>query len=112
MELGSVLGDYLKKLGCTAKTLADASGVSAIQFSRWRNGSRRPSAEMLERLAAGIERVSGGAVRKDAALDELLGTMPAPQRSRGEFGRRLDLLLDTLKIHTSEVSRILNFDPS
>ncbi len=111
-ELGSILSNYLKRLGCTAKTLAAASGVSAIQFSRWRNGSRRPSAEMLARLAAGIEKVSGGAIKRDAVMSELLGTLPVPQRSKGEFGRRLDLLLDTLKIHTSEVARILNFDPS
>ena len=112
MELGFVLNEYLHRLSCTAKALAEASGVSAIQLSRWRNGSRRTSAEMLSRIAAGIAKLSDGALREDAVLSELLDTMPAPKRSGSGLGQRLDLLLDALKIHTSEVARVLNFDPS
>lgn len=112
MELSSLLNDYLRKLDCTAKALADASGVSAIQLSRWRNGSRRPSAEMLRRLAEGIARLSGGALEADAVFAALLNTLPTPKRAGSGVGQRLDLLLDVLKIHTSEVARVLNFDPS
>ena len=112
MELGTILNDYLHRLGCTAKALADAAGVSAIQISRWRNGSRRPTAEMLGRLAAGIARLSGGTLSESAVLRELIETLPAPKRPGGGLGQRLDLLLDALKVHTSDVSRVLNFDPS
>ncbi len=112
MELGAVLNDYLRKIGCTAKKLAEESGVSAIQLSRWRSGSRKPSHEMLLRLSAGIAKLSGGTLREDAVARELLETMPAPRRSGSGLGQRLDLLLDALKIHTSEVARVLNFDPS
>ena len=112
MEFGSILNRYLKEFGCTAKALADAAGVSAIQISRWRKGTRRPSAEMLPRLAAGIVQLSGGKLREEDVLRELSDAMPVRQRARSGLGSRLDLLLDTLKVHTSEVSRILNFDPS
>ena len=112
MELGLVLNEYLKRLGCTAKALADAAGVSAIQISRWRSGARRPSLEMLPRLAEGIARLSEGDMQKEDVLNELTEALPAPRRMRTGLGQRLDLLLDTLKIHTSEISRVLNFDPS
>ncbi len=112
MELGLVLNDYLHRLSCTAKVLAEASGVSEIQISRWRNGTRRPSMEMLKRLASGNAKLSDGAFEEDAVLSELLDTIPAPKRNGNGLGQRLDLLLDALKIHSSEVSRILNFDPS
>ena len=113
MELGSVIGDYLKQLGCTAKSLAEASGVSAIQLSRWRSGSRRPSAEMLSRLSDGIARLSDGELERDSVLESLTAALPAPHRTQQVgMGRRLDLLLNTLKIRTSEIARVLNFDPS
>lgn len=112
MELGFVISDYLAKLGCTAKVLADASGVSPIQLSRWRNGSRRPSAEMMARLASGIETISGGAYAKETVLKELRGALPSPQRAPEGMGRRLDMLLNALKVHTSEIARVLNFDAS
>ena len=112
MELGTILNEYLRRLGCTAKVLADASGISPIQLSRWRNGSRRPSTEMLAKLAAGIAALSDGTLQEDTVLSELLSTLPPPKRPGNGFGQRLDLLLDTLKIHTSEIARALNFDPS
>ena len=112
MELGTILNRYLREFGCTAKALADAADVSPIQISRWRNGTRRPSAEMLPRLAAGIAQLSGGALEERDVLRELTDALPSRKRSRSGLGNRLDLLLDTLKVHTSEVSRILNFDPS
>ena len=113
MELGIVITGYLNQLGCTAKVLAEAAGVSAIQLSRWRNGTRRPSAEMLSRLADGIAALSDGELKRESVLDALIEALPPPYRGRRDgMGRRLDLLLNSLKIHTSEVARVLNFDPS
>ena len=76
MDFGSVISAYLRQLGCTAKALADASGVSAIQLSRWRSGTRRPSAEMLARLADGIALLSGGDVERKEALDAMSAALP------------------------------------
>ena len=112
MEFGYLLNDYLHRLNCTAKALADASGVSPIQLSRWRNGSRRPSDEMLRRLAAGIARMSDGALEEKEILDSMLDTLPETRRGGNGFGMRLDQLLKALRIRSSEVSRVLNFDPS
>lgn len=113
MELGSVISAYLLQLGCTAKTLAETSGVSPIQLSRWRSGTRKPSPEMLSRLAAGVAELSDGELSQEEVFDALRQALPLRQHSEREgVGRRLDLLLNALKIRTSEVARVLNFDPS
>lgn len=112
MEFSSVLNEYLYRLDCTAKTLAAAAGVSEIQLSRWRNGARRPSPEKIRLLAEGISRLSDGDFSADEVARELFETLPAPQRTQDGVGRRVDLLLDAVKIHTSEAARVLNFDPS
>ena len=104
---------FLRQLGCTAKALAEAAVVSPIQLSRWRSGTRKPSPEMLGRLAAGIEALSGGEISREEAFDTLRQALPPQQRSPREgIGRRLDLLLNALKIRTSEVARVPTFDPS
>ena len=112
MELGFILNNYLYRLDCTAKALADAAGVSPIQISRWRSGSRRPTPEMLRRLAAGIARLSNGELGEGEVYNELIEGLPAPKQPGTGFGRRLDLVLDVMKVHTSDISRVLNFDPS
>ena len=112
MEIGYVINEYLARLGCTAKALATASGISAIQISRWRNGSRKPSQEMMIRLAAGISALSEGAIPEAEALRTLQAAVPPRERARSGIGERIDLLLGTLHVRTSEVARVLNFDPS
>ena len=42
MTFSEQLNEYISKLGCTAKDLADASGLSAAVLSRYRTGSRVP----------------------------------------------------------------------
>ena len=112
MEFASVLNEYLLRLGCKAKTLADAAGVSAIQISRWRKGTRRPSPDALPTLAEAISGLSGGAMDVPEVLAALQDAAPARRRPRNGLGKRLDILLDTLKVHTSEIARVVNFDPS
>ena len=54
MNIGERLNRYLARIGCTAKELAAAAGVSEVQLSRWRTGKQTPSAEQAALLAAGI----------------------------------------------------------
>ena len=113
MELGILITEYLIRLNCSAKTLAEAAGVSPIQLSRWRSGTRRPSPEMLSRLADGIAALSHGTLERDEVIARFMETVPLRNAGQqGEMGRRLDLLLRTLRVRTSEMARVLNFDPS
>lgn len=40
MDFKKLLDDYMKQLDCTAKDLAENSGLSAATISRYRSGDR------------------------------------------------------------------------
>ena len=40
MDFQELLNDYIELFSCTAKELADASGLTAVDISRYRTGNR------------------------------------------------------------------------
>ena len=56
MKFCDRLNLYIETLGCSAKTLSAASGISNATISRYRSGEREPGrdSERLLRLAQGI----------------------------------------------------------
>ena len=56
MDFKKILDDYMKQLDCTAKDLAESSGLSAATISRYRSGNRVPEdgSENFDRLINGI----------------------------------------------------------
>ena len=56
MKFSDRLNLYIETLGCSAKTLSAASGISDAAISRYRSGEREPGrdSEQLLRLAQGI----------------------------------------------------------
>jgi transcriptional regulator with XRE-family HTH domain len=48
MKFGDLLNSYIKILGCSAKELADRSGISPALISRYRSGKRTPQAGSLQ----------------------------------------------------------------
>ena len=56
MDFKKLLDDYMKQLDCTAKDLAEKSGLSAATISRYRSGDRIPEdgSENFARLINGI----------------------------------------------------------
>jgi len=63
------LRDYMRREGMTAAELATLIGVSTAAVVRYRNGTRRPSPEVMRRIA----HVTGGAVLPNDFYD-----LPAP----------------------------------
>ena len=55
MEISKQINDLIEKYRCTAKELANASDLSVSVISRYRNGTRRPSKQQLQKLAKGFE---------------------------------------------------------
>ena len=47
MNFAKKLNEYIELLDCTAKELAETSGLSAATLSRYRTGSRLPDSEHL-----------------------------------------------------------------
>ena len=60
MKFCEILNEYIERLGCMAKDVANASGVSAATLSRYRSGERLPdtSSEAFEKLCIGIALIS------------------------------------------------------
>ena len=60
MEFNQRLNEYIEELQCSAKDLAESSGLSATVVSRYRSGERVPAvdSEQLKKLAAGIEDIA------------------------------------------------------
>ena len=54
MDFKDKLNEYIAHLECTAKDLAESSGLSAATLSRYRSGERIPDSEQLTSLIDGI----------------------------------------------------------
>ena len=58
MEVSKQINDLIEKYRCTAKELANASDLSVSVISRYRNGTRRPSKQQLQKLANGFKTIA------------------------------------------------------
>ena len=60
MDFQELLNDYIELFSCTAKELADASGLTAVDISRYRTGKRTPdlSSPQLKKLAFGLAKLA------------------------------------------------------
>ena len=80
-DLGNSLGDYLREQRQAAKLslrqLSELAGVSNPYLSQIERGLKRPSAEILQQLAKGLE-VSAESLYVKAGIldDENAGTIP------------------------------------
>ena len=73
MQFAQQLNGMLAHLGCTAKELGEACGLSAASISRLRSGERTPDPAELERLVDGLvllaEARGDGGLTKEAAAE-------------------------------------------
>lgn len=56
MNFKDLLNEYIEKIACSAKELAEASELSSVVISRYRSGEREPAAdsEQLAKISSGI----------------------------------------------------------
>ena len=111
MNFGEAINGYLAQIGCTAKELAAAAGVSEAQVSRWRSGKQTPSADQAALLAAGIAALWPDADEK-GVRDALT---PSPAENTVDFRRvirNFNSLSAALNLRASELARELSFDAS
>ncbi len=117
MSFSERLDSYLKELGVSAKELSLESGVSQVVISRYRTGQRIPSLDnrgVLEELAYGIESLSHkndrepiSAVDVLEAFDSDLSLLNVPFNYEN-----FNFLIRELSLNASEMSRVMNYDPS
>lgn len=117
MSFSERLDSYLKELGVSAKELSLESGVSQVVISRYRTGQRIPSLDnrgVLEELAYGIEALSHKNDREPInatdvleAFDSDLSLLNVPFNYEN-----FNFLIRELSLNASEMSRVMNYDPS
>jgi len=117
MSFSERLDSYLKELGVSAKELSLESGVSQVVISRYRTGQRIPSLDnrgVLEELAYGIEALSHKNDREPINATDVLEAFDSdlPLLNVPFNYENFNFLIRELSLNASEMSRVMNYDPS
>lgn len=117
MDFKKLLDDYMKQLNCTAKDLAEKSGLSAATISRYRSGDRIPEdgSENFDRLINGIVSIAESKGIPDISEQSVSDSFSPYVRNSvdiAHFQKNFHTLLTVVPINISDLARFLNFDPS
>ncbi len=119
MRFSERLNEYVEALGITGKDLSNASGLSTATVSRYCNGTREPSADsaQLDKLAGGIASLAEQAgltgMDEDSVKKALSSCLDGGVViDYPAFIARLNNLMKSLDIRTSELARGIYSDPS
>lgn len=111
-----LLNDYIARLGCSGRELAEASGLSAATVSRYRSGERSPESESERaKIAAGVARLAaerGIALTETAAAADIAACFPAEELDFEHFRANFGALLSAVGLSLSELARGTNYDAS
>ena len=117
MDFKKLLDDYMQQLDCTAKDLAESSGLSAATISRYRSGNRVPEdgSENFDRLINGIISIAESKGIPDITVQSVSDAFSPYVRNSVDivhFQKNFHTLLTVVPINISDLARFLNFDPS
>ena len=117
MDFKKLLDDYMKQLDCTAKDLAEKSGLSAATISRYRSGDRTPEdgSENFARLINGIVSIAESKGIPDISEQSVSDSFSPYVRNSvdiAHFQKNFHTLLTVVPINISDLAHFLNFDPS
>ena len=118
MTFNEQLNEYISALACSAKELAEASGLSESVISRYRSGIRVPEAgsTQFEGLVNGIcllaEKKHVAELTKDSVRNKLLQALNDQAFPFEQFQKNLDILLSRLSVNVADLAHTLNFDSS
>lgn len=117
MDFKKLLDDYMKQLDCTAKDLAEKSGLSAATISRYRSGDRIPEdgSENFDRLINGIVSIAESQKIPDITVQSVSEAFSPYVKSNVDIAhlqKNFHTLLTIVPINISDLAHFLNFDPS
>lgn len=117
MDFKKLLDDYMKQLDCTAKDLAENSGLSAATISRYRSGERIPEdeSENFARLINGIVSIAESKRIPDISEQSVSEAFSPYVRNNVDIAhlqKNFHTLLTVVPINISDLARFLNYDPS
>lgn len=117
MDFKKLLDDYMKQLDCTAKDLAENSGLSAATISRYRSGERIPEdgSENFDRLINGIVSIAEDKKIPNITVQSVSEAFSPYVRNNVDIAhlqKNFHTLLTVVPINISDLARFLNYDPS
>lgn len=117
MDFKKLLDDYMKQLDCTAKDLAENSGLSAAAISRYRSGKRIPEdgSENFDRLINGIVSIAENKKIPNITVQSVSEAFSPYVRNNVDIAhlqKNFHTLLTVVPINISDLARFLNYDPS
>ena len=117
MDFKKLLDDYMKQLNCTAKDLAENSGLSAATISRYRSGERIPEdgSENFDRLINGIVSIAENKKIPNITVQSVSEAFSPYVRNNVDIAhlqKNFHTLLTVVPINISDLARFLNYDPS
>lgn len=117
MDFKKLLDDYMKQLDCTAKDLAENSGLSAATISRYRSGERIPEdgSENFDRLINGIFSIAENKKIPNITVQSVSEAFSPYVRNNVDIAhlqKNFHTLLTVVPINISDLARFLNYDPS
>lgn len=115
MTFSEQLNAYLTELNCPYSELANRSGLSSSAISRYCSGNRIPKykSEAITQLARGIVAV-GTSRQVTLSEEEVIATLSSTLNRSvyTDFSEHFDLLINSLSISLSDLSKNVNFDSS
>lgn len=116
MNFANILNKYIELLGCNAKELSDASGISPTVISRYRNNERVPKypSEQLDNVIKGIYKIADEKhidITKDLK-DEFLNSLNITIIDVNIFRQNFNLIISSLNINVADMSRFIGYDSS
>ena len=130
MIFGELLNKYICLLGCTARQLADASGITPATISRYCNSKRIPSPDSTEidNLALGISTLAASlpdndfqdkdmsekilSLRSYEHVKETLRASITPIYDPVQAIKKFNLLVDSINLNSSRLSKAIGYDTS
>ena len=111
------LNEYIMRLGCSGRELAEASGLSPATVSRYRSGERRPeSGAERAKLISGIVRLAESrgvpTLTEEAVVEGFRPFFPEESFDGEHLRTALNTLLTTFSISVSDLARSTNYDAS
>lgn len=118
MNFSEKLNEYMEMLGCTAKDLCDASGLSAATLSRYRSGDRVPerNTEAFGQICGAIallaQREQREGITKESVAEGFSECPDIITTDREQFRQNFNTLISVLNMNITQLCHSINYDTS
>lgn len=115
MKFDEKLNEFMIELNCSAKELANASGLSQAVISRYKNGQRTPVSDNIDKLAEGIVKLANKkniSITKNQVVSQLERSLNSEGINCKDVVNNLNIIMSLLEINANELAKAINYDPS